>query len=229
MQSLPTPSPEDSPEQEQEHGEYHDDIEHGTPILSSRGLTRLGGSRGHECGQHGLAYSHPLVWQLMLLHKEMIDGCQRLIHQIKIIDSLRHKVLQGDAGKIERTAIALPTIRTLDHRTGDWKTVDAANEGAIRVEATAAVLQKHTGRCGIDEAPWVMLLQTGQQALSRLWCQRGDCLCEVMRLNRKYRELLVTAPIAAGMTGDLRWVALRDGLPKVVNACLQTLVLFISM
>jgi hypothetical protein len=33
MQGLPTPSPEDSPEQEKEHCEYHDDFEHGAYIL----------------------------------------------------------------------------------------------------------------------------------------------------------------------------------------------------
>jgi hypothetical protein len=34
MQGLPTTSPEDSPEQEKEDGEYHDDIEHGAYVLS---------------------------------------------------------------------------------------------------------------------------------------------------------------------------------------------------
>ena len=45
--------------------------------------------------------------------------------------------------------------------------MDAADEGAILVETTAAVLQEHTGRCGIDDAPWVILLETCQQALPR--------------------------------------------------------------
>ena len=61
MQGLSTPSPEDSPEQEKEHGEYHDDFEHGEHILSYRGLVCLRGSGGRERGQHGLAYGNPLV------------------------------------------------------------------------------------------------------------------------------------------------------------------------
>jgi hypothetical protein len=107
--------------------------------------------------------------------------------------------------------------------------MDAADEGAMLVEATTAVLQEHTGRCSVNEAPWVMLLETGQQALPRLWCQRSDCLGEVMRLDRKYRELLITAPVAAGMTGELCWVTLGNGLPKGVNARLQVLVLLVSI
>src|SRR5260221_12103636 len=99
----------------------------------------------------------------------MIDGCQGLIHQIKIIDSLRHNVLQGHVGKIERTAIALPTIRTLDHRACDWQAMDAADERSMLIEATAAVLQEHTGRGCIYDAPRVILPETRQQALLRLW------------------------------------------------------------
>src|SRR5437867_5312417 len=108
----------------------------------------------------------------MLLHKEMVDGCQSLIHQIKIIDSVRLNVLQGHVGKIEWTAIALPAIRTLDHRARDRKAMDAADERAMLVQATAAILQEHTGCGGIDDVPWVILLETRQQALPRLWRQR---------------------------------------------------------
>src|SRR5215813_11236205 len=112
----------------------------------------------------------------------MVDSCQSLIHQIKIIDSLRRNVRQGHVGKIERTAIALPTIRTLDHRARDRKAMDAADERSMLVEATTAVFQEHTG-CGcIDDAPRVLPLETSQQALPRLWRQRRDCLREVIRL-----------------------------------------------
>jgi hypothetical protein len=97
------------------------------------------------------------------------------------------------------------------------------------IEATAAVLQEHTRRGCIDDVPRVILLETSQQALPRLWRQRRDCLCEVMRLNGKYRELLVTAPVTASMTGDLRWVTLPNGLPEGVNACLQALVLLVGV
>src|SRR5712691_4140048 len=159
----------------------------------------------------------------------MIDGCQGLIHQIKIIDSLRHNVLQGHVGKIERTAIALPTIRALDHRARDRQAMDAADERSMLIEATAAVLQEHTGRGCIDDTPRVILLETRQQALLRLWRQLSDCLREVMRLDGKDRELLVTAPVTASMTGDLRWVTLPNGLPKGVNAGLQALVVFVGV
>src|SRR6516162_3605634 len=98
----------------------------------------------------------------------MIDSCQGLIHQIKIIDSLRHNVLQRHVGKIERAAIALPTIRTLDHRACDRKAVDAADERSMLVETTASVLQEHTGRRCVDDVPRVILLETCQQALPRL-------------------------------------------------------------
>src|SRR5262249_26487200 len=151
-------------------------------ILSCRGLACRRGSGGRACGQHGLAYGDPLVWQLVLPHKEMIDGCQGLIHQIKIIDSLRHNVLQGQVGKIEWTAIALPAIRTLNHRARDRKAMDTADERSMLVKTTAAVLQEHTGRGCIDDTPRVILLETSQQALPRLWRQRSDCLHEVMRL-----------------------------------------------
>jgi hypothetical protein len=33
VQGFPTPSPEDSPKQEEEHGEYHGYFEHGADIL----------------------------------------------------------------------------------------------------------------------------------------------------------------------------------------------------
>src|SRR5215813_13422733 len=159
----------------------------------------------------------------------MVDSCQSLIHQIKIIDSLRHNVLQGQVGKIEWTAIALPAIRTLNHRARDRKAMDTADERSMLVKTTAAVLQEHTGRGCIDDTPRVILLETSQQALPRLWRQRSDCLCEVMRLDGKDRELLITAPITASMTGDLRWVTLPNGLPKGVNACLQALVLLVGV
>src|SRR5262249_26851354 len=148
----------------------------------------------------------------------MIDGCQGLIHQIKIIDSLRHNVLQGHVGEIERTAIALPAIRTLDHRARDRKAMDATDERSMLIEATAAVLQEHTGRGGINDAPWVTRRETTPRALRRLWRQCDDRQREMMRLDGKYRELLVTAPVTASMTGDLRWVTLPNGLPKGVNA-----------
>src|SRR5207249_959741 len=198
-------------------------------MLSYCGLACLRCRGGRERGQHGLAYGDPLVWQLVLLYKEMMDGCQRLIHQIKIIDSLRYDILQGHVGKIEWTAIALPAIRTLDHRARDWKAMDAADERAMLVQATAAVLQEHTGCGGIDDAPWVILLETRQQALPRLWSQRHNCLRQVMCLDRKYRELLIAAPVTASMTGDLRWITLTNGLPKSINACLQELVLFVGI
>src|SRR5215813_789677 len=156
VQGFPTPRAEDSPEQEEEHGEYHDDFEHGVYILSYRGLACRRGRGGRERGQHGLAYGDPLVWQLVLLHKEMIDGCQGLIHEIKIIDSLRHNVLQGHVGKIERTAIALPTIRALDHRACNREAMDAADERSMLIEATAAVLQEHTGCRSSNDAPRVI-------------------------------------------------------------------------
>src|SRR5712671_2699922 len=60
VQRLPTPGPEDSPEQEEEHGEYYDDFKHGAYILSYRSSTCLRGSGGRERGQHGLAYGAPL-------------------------------------------------------------------------------------------------------------------------------------------------------------------------
>jgi hypothetical protein len=107
--------------------------------------------------------------------------------------------------------------------------MDAADEGASLIEATTAVLQEHTGRCGIDDTPWGMALETGQQALACLWGERRDGMGEVMRLDRKYRKLLVTAPVAAGMTGDLGWVTLPDALPKGVNARLQVLVLLVGL
>src|SRR4030095_8831611 len=95
--------------------------------------------------------------------------------------------------------------------------MDAADERSMLIEATAALLQEHTGRGGINEAPWVILLKTSQQALPRLWRQRHDCLREMMCFDGKYRELLVTAPITASMTGNLRWVTLANGLPKGVH------------
>src|SRR5215510_4923986 len=200
------------------------------PILPrNRGLTCLRGRGGRERGRYGLAYGDPLVWQLVLLHKEIVDRCQGLIHQIKIIDSLWHNVLQGHVGKIEWTAITLPAVMTLDHRARDRKAMDAADERSVFIEATAAVLQEHTGRGGIDDAPRVILLETSQQALPRLWRQGSDCLREVMRLNGKYRELLVAAPVTASMTGDLRWVTLRNGLPEGVNTLLQALVLLVGV
>src|SRR3989442_14800285 len=107
----------------------------------------------------------------MLLHKEMVNGCQGVIHQVKIIDSLRLNVLQGHVGEIEGTAIALPAIRALDHRARDRKAMDAADERSMLVEATAAVLQEDTGRGRSDDAPRVILLETRQQALPRLWRQ----------------------------------------------------------
>src|SRR5437016_14668288 len=125
----------------------------------------------------------------MLLHKEMVNGCQGLIHQIKIIDSVRLNVLQGHVGKIEGTAIALPAIRALDHRARDRKAMDAADERSMLVEATAAVLQEYTGHGCIDNTPWVILLETSQQALPRLWRQRRDCLREVISLVGNYREV----------------------------------------
>ena len=76
--------------------------------------------------------------------------------------------------------------------------MDAADERSMLVEATAAVLQEYTGRGCIDDTPWVILLETSQQALPRLWRQRSDCWREVMRLDGKDRELLVTAPVTAG-------------------------------
>src|SRR5438105_12832648 len=99
-----------------------------------------GSGRGERC-QHGLAYGDPLVWPAGLLHKEMVDGCQGLIHQIKIINRLRHNVWQWHVGEIERAAIALSAIRTLDHGARDRETMDAADKGSMAVEATAAVLQ----------------------------------------------------------------------------------------
>src|SRR5262245_11192965 len=132
----------------------------------------------------------------------MVDGRQGLIHQIKIINRLRHNVRQRHIGKIERAAITLPTIWALDHSARDRETVDAADEGAMVVEAAAAMLQEHTGRGRINYTPRVMLLKPRQQVLSSLWGQRRDCLRQVMGLDRKHRKLLVTAPVTAGMAGD---------------------------
>jgi hypothetical protein len=50
----------------------------------------------------------------------------------------------------------------------------------------------------------------------------------MMCFDGKYRELLVTAPITASMTGNLRWVTLANGLPKGVHTRLQALVLLIG-
>src|SRR5919202_6532213 len=150
---------------------------------------------GRERCQHGLAYGNPLVWQAGLLHKEVVNGCQGLVHQIKVINRLRHNVLQGHVGEIERAAIALSAIRALDQRARDREAVDAADEGPMAVEATAAVLQEHAGRGRIDHAPRVSLPEARQQALP---CLQGQCchsLCEVMRLDGKHRQLLVTAPV----------------------------------
>jgi hypothetical protein len=107
--------------------------------------------------------------------------------------------------------------------------MDAADKRAMLIEATAAVLQEHTGRGCIDDAPRVILPETSQQALLRLWRQRSDRLRQVMHLHRKYRKLLVTAPVTASMTGDLRWVTLTNGLPKDVHARLQALVLLVGV
>jgi len=97
------------------------------------------------------------------------------------------------------------------------------------VETTATVLQEHAGLGCIDYTPWVNLLETRQQVLPRLWGKRCDCLRKVMRLDGKHGELLVTAPITASMTGDLRWVALANGLPEGVNACHQAPVLLVGV
>src|SRR5262245_50774303 len=82
----------------------------GRTILPYRYLRGRRGSGSCKRCQHSLAYGHPLVWQAGLLHKEMVDGCQSLIHQLKIINSLRRNVWQWHIGEIERAAIALPTI-----------------------------------------------------------------------------------------------------------------------
>jgi len=170
-----------------------------------------------------------LVWQAGLLHKEIVDGCQDLIHQIKIINSLRRNVLQWHIGEIERAAIALPTIGTLDHRARDREAMDAADEGSMVVEAAAAMLQEHTGQGRIDQTPRVSLLESHQQVLPYLWGKCCHSLGEVMRLDGKHRQLLVTAPVTARMAGDLRWVTLADGLPKGVNARHQALVLLVGV
>jgi hypothetical protein len=166
---------------------------------------------------------------MMLLDKEMIDGCQRLIHQIKIINGLRGNVLQGHVGEIEWAAIALPPIGTLDHRAGNWKTVHAADERSMRIEATATVLQEHTGRGCVNDPPRVSRLETSQQVLPHLWSEINDCLREMMGLNGKDRKLLVAASVTASLTGDLRWVALTNSLPKGINARHQALVLFVGV
>jgi len=115
----------------------------------------------------------------------MIDGCQGLIHQIKIIDGLRHNVLQWHSGEIERAAIALPAIGTLDHRARDREAMDATDQRSMIVETTATVLQEHTGLGCINHTPWINLLETRQQVLPRLRGKRCDCLRKVMRLDGK--------------------------------------------
>jgi hypothetical protein len=50
---------------------------------------------------------------------------------------------------------------TLDHRARDRKAMDTADERSVFIEATATMLQEHTGRGGIDDTPWVILLETG--------------------------------------------------------------------
>src|SRR5262249_39283917 len=130
----------------------------GSTVLSYRCLRGRRGSGSCKRCQHGLAYGDPLVWQAGLLHKEMVDGGQDSIHQIKIINSLRRNVLQWHIGEIERAAIALPTIGTLDHWARDREAMDAADEGSMVVEAAATMLQEHTGRGWIDQTPRVSLL-----------------------------------------------------------------------
>jgi hypothetical protein len=105
----------------------------------------------------------------------------------------------------------------------------AADERSMLIEAAAAMLQEHAGGRRIDDPPWVSLLETRQQVLPCLWSKPSHRLREMMRLDRKYRELLVAAPITASMTGDLRWVTLLNGLPKGVHARHQTLVVLVGM
>src|SRR5262245_52486979 len=200
----------------------------GSTVLSYRCLRgRRGSGRGKRC-QHGLAYGDPLVWQAGLLHKKMVDGGQNLIHQIKVINRLRRNVLQWHIGEIERAAIALRTIRTLDHRARDREAMDATDERSMVIEAAAAMLQEHTGPGWIDQTPRVSLLQPRQQMLTYVWGKCCHSLGEVMRLDGKHRKLLVTAPVTARMAGDLCWVTLADGLPKGINARHQALVLLVG-
>src|SRR5262249_26031031 len=156
-------------------GERQRRYEHGVTVLSYWWLWGLRCSGGKRC-QHSLAYGDPLVWHAGLLHKKMVDGGQGLIHQIKIINRLRHNVWQRHISKIQWAAIALPTIWALDHGARDRETVDAADERSMVVEAAAAMLQEHTGRRRLDYTPWVVLLEPRQQVLPCLWGKRRDCL-----------------------------------------------------
>jgi hypothetical protein len=51
----------------------------------------------------------------------------------------------------------------------------------------------------------------------------------MMRLDGKYRELLVTAPVTASVTGELRWVTLANGLSKGIHTPLQALILLVGV
>src|SRR5262245_60719366 len=64
----------------------------GWTVLSYWCLRDRRGSGGRERCQHRLAYADPLVWQVGLLHKEMVDGGEGVIHQIKVIHRLRRNV-----------------------------------------------------------------------------------------------------------------------------------------
>src|SRR5262245_8376792 len=51
----------------------------------------------------------------------------------------------------------------------------------------------------------------------------------MMGLDGKDRKLLVAASITASLTGDLRWIALTNRLPKGINARHQALVLLVGV
>src|SRR5712691_3426805 len=157
---FPLPAHSTAPNSRRRKARVSAAVSMGWTVLSYRCLRGLRGSGSCKRCQHSLTYGGPLVWQAGLLHKEIVDGCQDLIHQIKIINSLRRNVLQWHSGEIERTAIALPAIGTLDHRARDREAMDATDQRSMVVETTATVLQEHAGLGGIDYTPWVNLLET---------------------------------------------------------------------
>jgi hypothetical protein len=85
---------------------------------------------------HRLSDREALLRKPLLLDEHMIDGGQRVIYQIEIEHRLRLDAVKRYSGEIERTAIALLPIRTLNHGAVERIAVHTTNQRPALVKET---------------------------------------------------------------------------------------------
>jgi hypothetical protein len=107
---------------------------------------------------------------LTRLHKEVVEGDERLIDQVKIENRLRGNLCQWDSRKIERATIPLYPIRAFNHRALQRKAMHPTDEGPPSIQTATAAIQEYTGLWRIDLAPGIRgRMQPLQETLARLW------------------------------------------------------------